>query len=218
MKLSNRLLSIALLASKYKTIADVGCDHGKLDLFLAKQYNINTIASDISKNSIENLKKIVDEQHFNNKIKVVLSDGISHLKEKVDAIVISGMGTRTMIEIFEHDKEIFLDTSSYILSSQHDLVLLRKYMCKNGFLIKDEVMVHENNKYYSIILFEKGDSCYTNLEFRYGPMFLKKREAIFLKFLNQQLQKKEEILKNISSYSKDAYLLKKEIKELKKLL
>lgn len=218
MKLSDRLLQLALMASRFKTVADIGCDHGKLDIFLAKQYNMKTIASDIATSSIETLKKIVLQEQLNNQIKVVLSDGLSHLKEKVDAIIISGMGSRTMIEIFEKDKSIFLKTPYYILSSQHDLPLLRGYMQKNGFSIIDEIMVYENKKYYPIILFKKGKSHYKKIELKYGPIFLKKQEATFMRFLNQELQKKEEILKQISSYSNDAFLLKKEIKELRKIL
>ena len=51
-KLSKRLESIAKYINEDASIADIGCDHALLDIFLAIKYkNLKIIASDINKNA-----------------------------------------------------------------------------------------------------------------------------------------------------------------------
>jgi len=218
MNLSKRMLQIALLAHSYAKIADIGCDHGKLDLFLAKHYGTFCIASDISRQAVVRLKKTVLDLQLEDRIQVVESDGLSHLQEKVDAVIISGMGSHTMIDIFQKNISYFQKISTYILSSQQDVFLLRKFMQEQGYSILDEVMVWEHNKYYPIVVFQKGSCHYSDFELRYGPVFLQKKEETYLTYLKSELYKKEEILNKISSQPFLKLQLKKEIKEIKDFL
>lgn len=57
-KLSTRLQQIFDLVEENHTFIDVGCDHGFLDIALAKKYpDARIIASDINENALKNAKK-----------------------------------------------------------------------------------------------------------------------------------------------------------------
>ena len=54
-KLSKRLEIVASYISDNVKLVDIGCDHGLLDIYLAKnRKNITIIASDINENALNN--------------------------------------------------------------------------------------------------------------------------------------------------------------------
>lgn len=218
LKLSKRLTSLALFCSNYKKIADIGCDHGLLSLFLAENYKAIVTASDVLEPAISRLKNRVKEMSLQDKVTVLVSDGLTHLTDDFEAVVISGMGARKMIELFDKEQDKFLKIKTYILSPHQDTALLRTYMHQKGYYLLDEVMIYEDKKYYPILKFQKGKASCRKIELKYGPIFLKKREAVFISYLKALKEKKEQVLKELKPYSKRYLDIKKEIKEITRIL
>lgn len=153
---SKRLLAIASLIEKEDSIVDIGCDHAYLDIYLIQNKLCKkAIAADISEGAINQARDNIKKYNLDRKIKTVLSDGLNNIKiNELNTIVISGMGSNTILKIL--NKQKFDNIKKIIIQSNNNLSLLRNVMIRKGFLIKKEIAVFENNKYYDIILFVPG--------------------------------------------------------------
>jgi len=133
--LSLRLLTIAQLVKPNSKVLDVGTDHAYLPIYL-RQMKIckEVIASDISPNALLGAQKNI-ERFATTGIKLVCSDGLEKISDEYDTLVISGMGTNTIIHIL---KEQVLP-NNIILSSNNNLYELRQFMNNLGYKIVKEV-------------------------------------------------------------------------------
>jgi len=152
LNISKRLKAIADLVDTKKVI-DVGCDHGYLYIYLTIYKDCHCIATDISKNAIKNCIDNINLYNLKDKIEVIVTDGINGIKiNKEDTIVLSGMGTQTIIDILTNQNL----SNNIIISSNNHLEELRKFMVKIGYYIDNEVYIVEHNIHYVIIKFKKG--------------------------------------------------------------
>jgi tRNA (adenine22-N1)-methyltransferase len=91
--------------------------------------------------------------------------------------------------------------------------IIRKYINKLGYTIKNEQLIIDKNIYYIIITFTKGRHKYTKKELYFGPILLKENNDLFNEKKAIELNKLEEILKKIPSKKIiTKYKLKKLIK------
>lgn len=218
LKISKRLKTIAsYIDSNDKYIYDVGCDHALLDIFLAEKYkNTKFSAIDISEKCIENAKITINNYGYKDRINTYVNNGLYNIKlMKNSTLVISGMGTHTIIEILKN-----CDVSKFrkiIIQSNNDLELLRRYIVGLGFIINRECSILDK-KFYVIIEFLHGNVCYSDKEYIYGPKLIAEKDKN-LNYFNYLLVKSKEIYKKIPLFD-----LKKKIsffvylKELKRLL
>ena len=158
--MNSKLEVIASLVTT-KSIIDVGCDHGYLDIYLTKK-GIKCLATDISdkaiKCAINNFKK------NNLDIDYIVTDGLNNIDiKKSDTIIISGMGTDTIINIL--NKKI---TNDLIISSNNHLEKLRRYIVSMNYYIDKEIFIIENNKPYVIIKFKYGKKDYSDYDYILG--------------------------------------------------
>ena len=158
--MNSKLEVIASLVTT-KSIIDIGCDHGYLDIYLAKK-GIKCLATDISdkaiKCAINNFKK------NNLDIDYIVTDGLNNIDiKKSDTIIISGMGTDTIINIL--NKKI---TNDLIISSNNHLEKLRRYIVSMNYYIDKEIFIIENNKPYVIIKFKYGKKDYSDYDYILG--------------------------------------------------
>lgn len=168
-KISKRLNCIADMIDMNKNVIDIGCDHGLLDIFLTFTKNCRCIASDVSENVLKNTKLNIDKYGLSKKIEVVCSDGLINLDiDKEDIIVISGMGTNTILKILENEKT--LSINNLIIQSNNEIELLRKSVIKKGFYIFDEKIIKDNKKNYVVIYFKRGYKKYCHYDYLFGPI------------------------------------------------
>ena len=104
--LSNRLLTISSFIEKNDNILDIGCDHALLDIYLEKKYNNDIIiASDVLESALEKGKENIKK--YNSK-RVILKCGygLETLdNNKVNTVVIAGMGYQKIIGILKNGKK-----------------------------------------------------------------------------------------------------------------
>lgn len=159
-----RLNKIASFISDDEKVLDVGCDMAHLSVILAKR-KIYSIASDLRENIIKNAKDKVDD-NLKEYITFRVCDGISlNNEEKNYTLVLSGMGTYTILKILKATNERF---NKIIISSNNNLDILRKEMLKINYVIDYEEIIKERNKYYDIIVFKNGVDSYTSKEILLG--------------------------------------------------
>ena len=197
-KLSKRLLSIANLVSDNSKVADIGCDHGLVSIYLAmNKQNISIIASDINQNALDNAIKNINKYHLEDKIKVCLSNGLDNINDEIDTIIISGMGGHTIIDILTNNQEKLNTVNNIIIQSNNDIEYVRRKIVKLGYYISKEKLILDKNIYYTVILFTKGKKKYTNKEYYFGPILLKENSKIFIERKNKEYTKLVNIKNNI---------------------
>ena len=137
-------------------IIDIGCDHALLDIYLGLKYpSMRIVASDIEVGPLNIAKNNIIKYHLENQITLRLGNGLEALDDSIDTIVISGMGTRTILNILD-DIDNYPSIKKIILSPNNDFELLRKNICQLNLKIISEEMVCEKGKYYLIIELNKG--------------------------------------------------------------
>ncbi len=197
-KLSKRLLTIANLIDDNSKVADIGCDHGLVSIYLAmNKQNISIIASDINQNALDNAIKNINKYHLEDKIKVCLSNGLDNINDEIDTIIISGMGGHTIVDILTNNQEKLNTVNNIIIQSNNDIEYVRRKIVKLGYYISKEKLILDKNIYYTVILFTKGKKKYTNKEYYFGPILLKENSKIFIEKNNKEYTKLVNIKNNI---------------------
>lgn len=220
-KISKRLEAISSLVPVNSNIIDIGCDHALLDIYLyQKQIVKKAIASDINKNALNNAKMNIKKYNLQEKIDTRLGNGLNTLKEedRVDTIVISGMGAHTIVGILKNNIKKIKNIDTIIIGSNTKLEFLRKEVTKLNYIIDEEIIIEDNNKIYIIIKFIKGKTKYTKKELYFGPLLLKTNTDIFKKYTNKQFQKLQLLLKLLPKRKIiNRFKIKREINLYKKL-
>ncbi len=216
-----RLKAISKYIKDSSSIVDIGCDHALLDIFLASTYkNIKITASDINKNALDNAKKNIKKYKLNNRIKTILSDGLNNIDTtNIDTIVISGMGSHTIVGILQNNLSKIKHINRLIIQSNNDLDFLRYKLTKLGYYIKSEELVKDSKIIYTIIEFVKGYKFYTKKELYFGPYLIKEKNNLFIEKYTNDLSKIEKFYplipkKNISYRLKTKW----RINNIKKIL
>ncbi|MBQ9181537.1 MAG: SAM-dependent methyltransferase [Bacilli bacterium] len=182
MNLSKRLKTIQNFIDNDVRVVDVGCDHALLDIYLTLNRNIKCVASDINEQALNIAKKNIKKYNLENKIDVILSDGLDNIKLlENDVIVISGMGTKTIINILKNKN---LKTQKLIIQSNTEIFLLRKQLKKLGYRVIDEAVCFEKGKYYPTIFYEKGVEVKNIL---IGDLLYKENGKEYVEFLINKL-------------------------------
>lgn len=193
----NRIESIYSFIDKNDKVVDVGCDQAKLGIMLAKS-NIKSIASDISINVISRAKEDINKLGYDKYIDLRVSDGLLNIKEdEADTVVLSGMGTHTILEILSNTKLRFKKVIT-ISNNYHDI--LRVKMNDLNYMIDKELIIKENNKYYNLILFKEGNNDLTPKEILLGKNHID--NDLYLEYL-EYIKKKYLVIKEKSNGKND---------------
>lgn len=213
--LSLRLSSLTKFVNYNDKIIDIGCDHALLDIFLVKNDLVKSIiASDINVQALNSGIKNIENEGLSDKISARLGDGLNVLtdKDNIDTVIISGMGTNTIMGILNNDH--LKDINKLIIQSNNDHTMLRKYVTKLGFFIKNEEYFQDNKKNYINIVFVRGNKKYSRIDLTYGPIL--KHNKPYLEFEINNIEKIEELVPKNKILLH--FQLKKEKRVLKKLL
>lgn len=190
----NRIEAIYSFIDLKDRVVDVGCDQAKLGILLAKR-NQKSIASDISPKVIERASLDIRKLGLDNLIDLRVSNGLQNIKEaEADTLVLSGMGTHTILEILNNTKLKFNKIIT-ISNNYHDI--LRDKMNELNYKVDKELIIKENNKYYNLILFTEGTKKYSQKELLLGLNQVDNK--LYNEYLDHLLKK----YKTIKESSKD---------------
>lgn len=133
-------------------VADVGCDHGYLSIYLLKNGIARAVyASDVAEGPLQSALRNAVKFGVKEKISFYLSDGVKNVPRDFDTLICAGMGADTMISILEAAP--WLQSSSYrlILQCQSKRELLRKYLSDNGWHIREEQVLRDGRFLYTVM-------------------------------------------------------------------
>lgn len=198
-KLNKRLSSISAFINKEDKVIDIGCDHGLLGIYLYQKQKNRIISSDINELPLKKAYDNLVKYNLENEITLKLGNGLETIENDIDTVVISGMGGLTIIEILKDIKK-YPNVKKLVISPNNDFLLTRKEISKLNFMIKNEEIVKENNKYYLISVYEFGKKKYSNY---FGKLDLNNKEVI--DYYSSIYYKNKSILKSIPKI----YVIKK---------
>ncbi len=237
MQLSERLTSIAAMVTPGSRLADVGCDHGYLPIWLCLEQKIlHGVALDINQGPLDRARENIARYGLEDRIETRLSDGMERLEPgEVDSLVIAGMGGKLMIRILTQGAQVTAGLQELIVEPQSDVEAVRRYLTQIGFRIVAEDMTLEEGKYYPVIrgvpsssreedegrrLEGQADDCrLTDLQLKYGPVLLAKRHPVLLSYLQREETKYRQLADRLERpVSLGASIRQKEIKEELRLI
>ena len=178
--LSKRLQAIHDMLPKGVT-ADVGSDHGKLMIALFKSGKVTKgYAIENKKGPYQRLVKALEAEGLIDKIVPLFSDGIEDLPPEVKNIVLAGMGGDLIIKILKKHPEKLKLVSTIIVDAHGAVAKVREEISQMGYIIADEKMVKEDDKFYEIIKFIKADiAAYSSEDLEFGPMLRTEKSVAF---------------------------------------
>lgn len=204
-KLSNRLLAVASFVTDGNVLADVGTDHGYIPIYLLQEKRVpRAIAMDINEGPLQRAKEHIDVYGLKDYIETRLSDGVAALTPgEVDTVLVAGMGGGLVMHILEEGKEVCMQAKELVLQPQSELERVRAYLWLNGYVILQENMVLEDEKFYpmmrvayqNVIDMESAESL---LFCRYGKHLLEQKHAVLKEYLEREEKLYAGILENLS--------------------
>ena len=100
--LSKRLQACCAFVAPGDRVADVGCDHGYLGIYLLTSgIAASVIASDVNEQPLGSAMANADRFGVRDQMEFYLSDGVKEIPRDFDTLVCAGMGADTMISILE---------------------------------------------------------------------------------------------------------------------
>ncbi len=161
--MSLRIKTLASFVNIMDKVADVGCDHAYLAIYLAENNSCQSIlATEINPHSYQNASQNIKHANLEDKIKLFLTDGIKDIaSNEVDTLIIAGLGTHTILQIIKDAQA--KNIKKLIIQSNNDLYLLRSSLKKRGFYLTKEKVLKEKDIWYTIDVFTLTKYKQTNL-------------------------------------------------------
>ncbi|MFV0413593.1 MAG: class I SAM-dependent methyltransferase [Oscillospiraceae bacterium] len=148
-----RLLEAAKLVRPGRVVADIGCDHGKLAVYLAKSGRVaKVIAVDKRPIPLSHAKALVLQTGVGRLVDCRLGDGFAPLGPgEAEEIVIAGVSGETIVQIVSGAEWARGKNLHFVFVPATRAWFLRKWLCENGFVIEREVPVEENARFYTVL-------------------------------------------------------------------
>ena len=222
--LSDRLSMVSSLLGNANVIADVGCDHGYLPIYLLESDAYSSaIAMDVNEGPLRKARENIRLHNLSERIDIRLSDGVSKLNVgEADSVSICGMGGNVMMHIFDCGETVLKSTPVIVIQPQSEYALLRKYLLENGFIFDDEDIILEDGKYYFAWklhydenMSNKTDrnsgaaACDTDdvaldcpdVKFCYSPFLYERGDKVYKDYLYSYYRSIKQSIQNIQSHS-----------------
>ncbi len=150
--LSSRLRVCAGFVAPGERVADIGCDHGYLSIYLLTQgIAPSCIASDVRPGPLDAARRNARKFGVSDRITFCLSDGVRDIPRDFDTLVCAGMGGDTMVHILSDAPWLADARYRLILQCQSKQALLRRYLSEQGWQISEESVLRDGRFLYSVM-------------------------------------------------------------------
>ncbi|MFA6739347.1 MAG: class I SAM-dependent methyltransferase [Bacilli bacterium] len=216
-KLSKRLESLISVIQECNTIADIGTDHAWLPIELIRRGIASKVyAIDNKTGPLNKARDNIETAGVSEKIRCILSDGLSAFQEEVDAVIIAGVGVQTIISILENAHNL-KDYKRLVLQPNYGMPLLRKWLSDHDWGIIKEKILFERGTYYEIIVAVQKTQSLDEDEIEFGPILMHEKSKVFCDKYNDEIRAIQDLIPSISDYNKREELNKK-VDKIKKVL
>lgn len=225
--LSARMRMNADLVPEHTAVADIGCDHGYVAMYLAEEKKCpKVIALDVNPRPLSVARNNIEQAQLQKIIECRLSDGMAALGSgEVDVCLLAGMGGMLIDRILQQSPDILFGVHTLVLQPQSDLEEVRREIFELGFRIDEERFCKEADKYYVAIRAIRGEEKvpYTNAEYRYGRILPEQGDPLYGQYLSAEMKKREQLLLQLIRHETErakarAAQIRQEVAELQQLL
>ncbi|MCH5275522.1 MAG: SAM-dependent methyltransferase [Lachnospiraceae bacterium] len=153
MELSKRLQTLADMVTPGNRIADIGCDHGFVSIYLCEKHiSPKVYAMDVRKGPLSRAEEHITAHGLTDYIETRLSDGLDALKaDEAEAVICAGMGGRLMARILLEGLSKVMQMKELILQPQSEPAFFRQFLHKHHLVIVEERLVKEEGKFYPMM-------------------------------------------------------------------
>ena len=142
--LSDRLLACCNYVKRGDRVADVGCDHGKLSLYLVQRgKEKDVIATDINRQALQKAIDLFASYDLSHTADFLLTDGLQGIKDtsRITHVVIAGLSGHTMEQVIESAPFVKAQKTRLVLLPAQSGYQIRKYLYENGFEIANGKLI-----------------------------------------------------------------------------
>ena len=178
--ISERLLACCGFVAPGDRVADIGCDHGYLSIYLLTQgIARSAVAADINRQPLLSAVHNAEKYGVRDKIEFYLSDGARNIPQDFDCMVCAGMGADTIVSILEAAPWLKSEKYRLILQCQSKTSMLRKYLSEQGWRITEESVLRDGRFLYTVmeVYWEPGYPRLTAGEWYFPPAILENPSA-----------------------------------------
>lgn len=197
MDLSIRLQMNADLVPEESRVADIGCDHGYVSIYLAEKKKCpKIIAMDVNKGPLSIAERNIRQAGLDRTIECRLSNGMERLfPGEIDTVLIAGMGGMLVCQILQGNPDVLAQIQTLVLQAQSDIRQVRKLLPALGFFIEEEAVCQDAGKYYLAIRAVRGTDTipYTEAEYTYGRLLPQRRDGTYRSYLLAKKAKLEQL-------------------------
>ncbi|MGL4950535.1 MAG: class I SAM-dependent methyltransferase [Mycoplasma sp.] len=153
-----RINKITDIINKCKNVIDIGSDHAYLSIKLLKDKRCEFVVNvEVNKGPHDQGVKNLIKHSLLKKTKNIINNGLDGLEKQLDITfdyaIVAGLGSNVIIDIVSKNK---LDIKNFILQTNKNPYLLRKWLYSNKYKIISEYYILENKIYYPIFLVSKA--------------------------------------------------------------
>lgn len=147
-----RLAAAAELLGQMHTVADIGCDHGRLSAALLQSgAAARVIAVDVSAASLKKASELSRYIGLDDRMDVRLGDGLSALSRcEADGLALCGMGGMLMAELLGAAAIPLMGAMRAVFQPMRGIAEIRKYLFLQGFRIERDVVVPDSGRLYQV--------------------------------------------------------------------
>lgn len=151
--LDARLLTAAECVRPGTVAADIGCDHGKLAIYLARRgENPKIIGADLRPEPLARAAQNLKRAGCEGQVELRLGDGLSVLAPgEAQDIILAGMGAQTILQLLEAAPWVKDPEVNLVLVPATKHTLLRLWLARKGFQIKRDLPVRAGGRLYAVI-------------------------------------------------------------------
>ena len=140
-ELSPRLAAVARMAAGARILADVGCDHGLLSIYmLTHGWAQTAVASDLRPGPLSTARRNAAGCGLAGRIRFELCDGLDYPgAEKADTVAIAGMGGETIAGILQRAPWTS-GGARLILQPQSKISELCRWLAENAYALRSALL------------------------------------------------------------------------------
>ena len=206
-----RLEIIVRMIDNGANIADVGSDHCFVPIECCKLNKIKYAqAIENKKGPYSRMVKAINDNGCGDRIKPSLSNGLNELDEKVDTVILAGMGGKLIVSILNENLGKLDAVQTIIVDAHNDREFVTKYLESISYRLIENYFLYEANIAYDIMKWKKGSASrkYSEDELRFGPLNLISKNDAWKKYWLSEKTRIEYILKSnkLPNEKKDEYI------------
>ena len=157
--LGPRLQTVASFVPKGAKLGDIGTDHAYLPIALYEAQQISrAVAIDVHEGPYQSALAAVKARHLETVIDVRFGDGLMPLEPgEVNVLTLAGMGGRTMLDILSARPDVLESVHELVLQPQGAERAVRLALLGDGWRLKAERLVEEDNRIYVVMAYSRDD-------------------------------------------------------------